>query len=664
MAEVPVVGTVAELERLLFGPVVGPDLSLVGSWLRPDAGVIQAEPRGEADALVDWCVSAGGPVVRLVCGSGGQGKTHLAGQVCRRLWEQGWSAGVVSVPSPSWRAVRLSDLAQGGAAGQRARRDLQRVVELTAGVQAAVRLRVRTLLVVDYAENVGPVVAELLDTIAEADAARCVRVLLLARTDADWFRALSVDHRLHDWVHPRPMRLATLSRDWDQGREWEVWTRAVQRFAVHARERGFEVPPGVGQASLLGGGFATTLDLYAGALLTVLDAADGPRGGDPGDLDALVGVLRHEQRQVSAALNAVGLDLGEVGQAWAVAMVSLTAPGTVDEAMQVVSRLSGVSGVGDVDGHGLVRVLCGLFPDESRERVWQAPKPDRLTDIHLLELAARSSSRRQWIDDLAAVCGDDDPEVAAHATAVLRRCLSTPDPGGVWRDGLGLVRDGLAGLAVRFPPAYVPALVVVDPVGFESELVAAVNGSDGGLSLAQVEELDALLHRLGFATTRTQVAVAVGQRLVAATRTDAARDEVSQDRYARALNNLSVRLGEVGRRDEGLTAIEEAVTIRRRLAETNPAGYLPDLAMSLNNLSVRLGEVGRHDEGLTAIEEAVTIRRRLAETNPAGYLPDLAMSLNNLSVDLGEVGRRDEALTAIEEAVTIRRRLAETNPAG
>src|SRR5664279_6380136 len=31
----------------------------------------------------------------------------------------------------------------------------------------------------------------------------------------------------------------------------------------------------------------------------------------------------------------------------------------------------------------------------------------------------------------------------------------------------------------------------------------------------------------------------------------------------------------------------EAVAIRRRLAEANPAAYLPDLAMSLNNLSVQ-----------------------------------------------------------------------------
>ncbi|MFG3602529.1 tetratricopeptide repeat protein [Micromonospora chersina] len=80
------------------------------------------------------------------------------------------------------------------------------------------------------------------------------------------------------------------------------------------------------------------------------------------------------------------------------------------------------------------------------------------------------------------------------------------------------------------------------------------------------------------------------------------------------------------------------------------------------HLSIRLSETGRRDEALAAIEEAATTYRRLADANPAAYLPNLAASLNNLSVDLGEAGRRDEALAAIEEAATIRRQLADANP--
>jgi hypothetical protein len=49
-------------------------------------------------------------------------------------------------------------------------------------------------------------------------------------------------------------------------------------------------------------------------------------------------------------------------------------------------------------------------------------------------------------------------------------------------------------------------------------------------------------------------------------------------------------------RDEALTAIEEAVSVYRRLAAANPAGYEPNLIQSLHNLSVRLAEAERRDE--------------------------------------------------------------------
>ena len=80
--------------------------------------------------------------------------------------------------------------------------------------------------------------------------------------------------------------------------------------------------------------------------------------------------------------------------------------------------------------------------------------------------------------------------------------------------------------------------------------------------------------------------------------------------------------------------------------------------MSLNNLSNGLGDLGRAEEALAAIEEAAGIYRELARARPDAFRPDLAGSLNNLSVQLGDLGRREDALAAIEEAVTIRRELA------
>jgi hypothetical protein len=53
--------------------------------------------------------------------------------------------------------------------------------------------------------------------------------------------------------------------------------------------------------------------------------------------------------------------------------------------------------------------------------------------------------------------------------------------------------------------------------------------------------------------------------------------------------------------------------------------------MSLNNLSAVRADLGRPEDALTAIEEAVAIRRELAAARPDAFRPDLAMSLNNLS---------------------------------
>ncbi|MFE6788215.1 tetratricopeptide repeat protein [Streptomyces sp. NPDC057680] len=113
---------------------------------------------------------------------------------------------------------------------------------------------------------------------------------------------------------------------------------------------------------------------------------------------------------------------------------------------------------------------------------------------------------------------------------------------------------------------------------------------------------------------------------------------------ATSLNNLSIRLGDVGRRAEGLAAVEEALAIRRTLAEANPDAYLPDLASSLNNLSVDLGDLGRGGRRVwRSPRKPLATTAPLAEANPDAYLPDLATSLNNLSIHLVVVGRRAES---------------------
>jgi tetratricopeptide (TPR) repeat protein len=137
--------------------------------------------------------------------------------------------------------------------------------------------------------------------------------------------------------------------------------------------------------------------------------------------------------------------------------------------------------------------------------------------------------------------------------------------------------------------------------------------------------------------------------------------ELPEDR-ARYLNNLAVKLSDLGRQEEALERAREAVDIYRALAEPRPDAFRPDLAMSLNNLAKMLSDLGRREEALERAQEAVDLYRALAESRPDAFRPDLAMSLNTLAKMLSDLGRREEALELAREAVDIRRSLAESRP--
>ena len=117
------------------------------------------------------------------------------------------------------------------------------------------------------------------------------------------------------------------------------------------------------------------------------------------------------------------------------------------------------------------------------------------------------------------------------------------------------------------------------------------------------------------------------------------------------LNNQSLRLSDLGRREEALAAIEEAVSIYRQLAEARPDAFLPDFAMARHNQSLRLSDLGRREEALAAIEEAVSIYRQLAKARPDVFLlPHLVPSLGNLADALAMLNREEEASVIRNEA--------------
>ncbi|MDE2216744.1 MAG: tetratricopeptide repeat protein, partial [Planctomycetota bacterium] len=101
---------------------------------------------------------------------------------------------------------------------------------------------------------------------------------------------------------------------------------------------------------------------------------------------------------------------------------------------------------------------------------------------------------------------------------------------------------------------------------------------------------------------------------------------------AMTLNNLGILQKSKNEFEDALKSYKEALEIRRKLAQSNPQTYLPDVAMTLNNLGILQKSKNEFEDALKSYKEALEIRRKLAQSNPQTYLPNVAMTLINLSI--------------------------------
>ena len=161
-----------------------------------------------------------------------------------------------------------------------------------------------------------------------------------------------------------------------------------------------------------------------------------------------------------------------------------------------------------------------------------------------------------------------------------------------------------------------------------------------------------------------EIATDVFSRIVTCVRTMV--DESPSTKYlsllATALMNLAGAQADLGLRHEPLEAANEALKIRRNLAEECPDVFLPGVAMSLNTLVGRQVRMGMKDEALNTGSEAVDIYRNLDAKNPGAFLSDLAMSLNNFAGTQNALGLMEKALETVTECVEIYRKLNAKKP--
>ena len=128
------------------------------------------------------------------------------------------------------------------------------------------------------------------------------------------------------------------------------------------------------------------------------------------------------------------------------------------------------------------------------------------------------------------------------------------------------------------------------------------------------------------------------------------------------LNNLAVLHDNTKRYKEAEEEFNEALTIRRQLAEQNPDAYLPDVAMTLNNLGLLHSDTNQLDKAEEEYNEALITYRQLSDKNPDAFLPYVATTLNNLATLHSDTNQLDKAEEEYNEALAIRRKLADKNP--
>ncbi len=124
---------------------------------------------------------------------------------------------------------------------------------------------------------------------------------------------------------------------------------------------------------------------------------------------------------------------------------------------------------------------------------------------------------------------------------------------------------------------------------------------------------------------------------------------VKENQKGSILNNLGNLHSNLNNYPQAEKEYNEALSIRRKLAETNPDVYLPDVAMSLNNLGILHSDLNNYPQAEKEYNEALEIYRKLAETNPDVYLPYVARSLNNLGDLYGAQKLYKKAIACYEE---------------
>jgi tetratricopeptide (TPR) repeat protein/nucleoside phosphorylase len=592
-------------------------------------GVVPWQEEGRAEILAElngWADDPGRAVgVRLLHGESGIGKTRLAIEWVRRRRARPEVAGFLRQnPGEGW---------------------LERLCGLGPPV----------VVVIDYAESRPDLVALLQRVAAFAAGSgsrRRFRVLLLARSQGDWWEALQQRDpalrslvTMHEPIKLRPLASTAVERD-------AVFIAALMIFA---KLRG-KAPILHSPIALDDPRFDRVLYLHMAALATVErarapaeQARDSARAtGSTLDAGSLMDeVLQHEERfwvreggsQVGAALDV------SLARQLVVAATLRDGLATESQARKLCERFEERPRTREDDA--LIRLLHNIYESMDRTKYLPGLEPDLLGEGMVLRVAAPppgagTPTGDSWIERVV-VAGDDESAITSTFTVLGRASAINPAVAGPWIEAL--LRGELATravLALRAGKA-VGQRTAVSALG---DLLADALERDGSASIAVelaeegVPYPTVSLRRVAEWQTRTLIAHIPKEN-----------DDRTSSRRASLLNRHGLHLRAVGQRKAALAATRMAVDHYHGLAERQPEEFRLGLAMSLDNLSLMLSELGDREEALVAVREAISHYRILVRNQTEAFQADLARGLTNLGLRLSELGDREGALAALRESV-------------
>ncbi|WP_143831737.1 serine protease, partial [Nocardiopsis sp. CNR-923] len=494
------------------------------------------------DTLIRWCESNEALSAVVVHGPGGQGKTRLGHELTAHLAHP-------DTPGRRWATVWVKDTTTA--------EELAPVTDTT----------VPLLLVVDYAETRTTQLRRLLELCDRPPGSAPIRLLLLVRTVGEWWEQVNTTtgHLLADITRQIPLP-PLAPRTVDRAREYRTALGHLAAALPTARTPTpadwDQVAADLPDPDLSGPGWDTVLSVHMRALADLLDTTQPPTTTPDSAVEGRV--LAHEYRYWTHTATAHQLDEAELQHPLrdVLALAFTLTPAGIEEADHLLDNVTVLKGQTTARKHQIRRWINSLYPT-GEAGVWGRLQPDRLLEYFL---GTRLHTNPALFDPHLNTITVADAErlVTLYTRAAAHPALP----------GLG---THLTALCARHIRALGPAAVDV---------------------ATQAENPGPLLRALEQTTADTATPIEVLAQLSA------------------ALPHFSHRLAEWAGQ-----VSDRMVKARREQAAKDPDAFLPDLALSLNSQAIRLAGLGRREEALEAITEAVELCRTLAQQRPDAYLP-------------------------------------------